>query len=333
MATLSLRYAGAAYLDRTRALERGDVRPDGIELEYVHFADVADLFRVMATDPEFDASEMSLSTYLVMLTRGDRRLVGLPVFPSRAFRHSQVYVNAAAGIGEPADLAGRNVGVPEYQITAAVWIRAFLQHDYGVGPDRMRWWTGGLSAPGGEERLPHDAPPGVTIERIGGDRTLESMLAAGELDALVTVRPPEPFLDGSGRVVRLFPDYRSVEEAYFRRTAIFPIMHLVVLRRDVYEAHPWAARALVDAFEESKRRGRARLGEFGTLAVMHPWLPAELEAVAALFGGDPFAYGVEPNLAVLEAFLRFSVEQNLAAHAVSPSDLFAPETLGWQPSG
>ena len=336
MADFRVRYTGVSYYDKTRALERGEISPAGIELEYLRFDDVGELFRVVAQDPTaFDAAEMSLSTLTMMVSRGDDRLVGIPVFPSKAFRHSQVYVNAASGIEKPEDLAGRRVGVPEYQMTAALWIRAFLQHDYRVAPSQIHWLTGGLETPEYHERLRHDAPPGVTIELIPSDRTLLDMLAAGDIDALATANQPAPFSDGSGTVRRLFPDYRPVEEDYLRRTGYFPIMHTMVLKREIYESHPWAALALLEAFEEAKHLGRHRLRDLDTLAVMHPWIAAELDELKepfARFGGDPFVYGIEPNRHVLEAVMGYSYEQGLSARKVEIEELFAPETQAWAPS-
>lgn len=330
MNPVRMRYAGVSYYDRTRALERGEVRPDGVDLEFVTVDEPAKHFGRMAQHAEFEASEMSLSTHVLMLSRGEDRLVGIPAFPSRAFRHGQVYVNARAGIRRPADLAGRRVGIPEYQMTAALWIRAFLQHDYGVTPDMLEWRVGGLRRPGYVERLRHDPPEGVSIERIPDDMALEPMLAAGELDALVTTGAPEAFRRGNG-VERLFPDHRRVEREYYQRTGLFPIMHLVVIRRDVYDANPGIAVSLLAAFEESKRRAAARLRAMGTLAVMHPWLPGELADVRECFGGDPFAYGVDANRRDLEALVRYSAEQGLAARDLDLEELFAPETWDWQP--
>jgi 4,5-dihydroxyphthalate decarboxylase len=336
VAALKLRYAGVSYYDKTRALERGEVVPDGIELEYVQFEHVGELFRTMAQNPDaFDASEMSFSTLTMMISRGDDRLVGVPIFPSKAFRHSQVYINTGSDIGRPEDLPGKRVGVPEYQMTAAVWIRAFLEHDYGVSPRDVHWLTGGLNTPQYEERLAHEPPAGVTIELIPPDRTLVEMLDTGEIDALVTAQAPPPFVAGTGRVARLFPDYRTVEGHYLRRTGYFPIMHTVVLRRAIHEQHPHAARALLEAFEESKRVGRARLRNLDTLAVMHPWIAAELDELKqpfARFGGDPFAYGIEPNRRVIDALLDYSVEQGLSGRRVTIQELYAETTLDWRPA-
>jgi 4,5-dihydroxyphthalate decarboxylase len=335
VADLELTYAGASYYDKTRALELGELSPDGIELDYVRFEHVGELFRAMAQTPErFSAAEMSLSTLAMLISRGDDRLVGIPVFPSKAFRHSQVYVNVDSGIEKPEDLRGRRVAVPEYQMTAAVWIRAFLEHDYGVSPREIHWLTGGLVTPQYEERLHHDAPPGVTIDLIPQGRTLLEMLDSGEIDGLTTAQQPQTFTAGSGRVRRLFPDYRSVEEDYLRRTGYFPIMHTVVVQRELYETNRWVAVALLEAFEKAKHLARARLRNLDTLAIMHPWIAAELEELKepfGSFGGDPFAYGISPNRHVIDALLGYSYEQGLSDRKVTVEDIYAAETLDWAP--
>lgn len=325
MAALRLAYAGYSYLDRTRALELGTVSPAGIELD-VQRVDITELFRRAARFAEWDACEMSMSTYLMMVADGDDRLVGLPVFPSRAFRHSMIWVNATSGIRSPEDLRGKSVGLPEYQMTAALWIRAFLEHDYGVRPSDVHWWYGGMHSPGYKERRAHSPPAGVSLRRIPPDRALVEMFEAGDLDALITFDPAR--LRGKApRITRLFPDYRAVEEDYFRRTALFPIMHLVAVRRDVYEANRWVAASLLEAFVESKRVGRERLHDVNALAVSLPWVEDELDRAEELFGGDPFRYGFEQNRAVLEAMTRYAHEQRLTARALDPEELFAPETL------
>jgi 4,5-dihydroxyphthalate decarboxylase len=266
-----------------------------------------------------------------MVSRGDDRLVGLPIFLSRAFRHSQVYVNVDSGISSPEDLRSRRVGIPEYQMTAALWIRAFLQHDYGVAPSDVDWWTGGLMTPQYRERLGHSVPEDVSLRRIPEDRALEEMLEVGDLDALVTARAPVPFLGGSSKIRRLFPNYVEVERDYHRRTGFFPIMHAVAMRRSTYEANPWIATALLDAFEQAKRVSLERLHDQDTLPVMHPWMDATLDQIHDEFQGDPFVYGFEPNQEILDAMVSYSVEQGLAQRRLRPQDLMAPESLDWRP--
>ena len=331
MSNLRVVYAGAPYLDRMAALQHGEVTPTGVDLDYLVIPHVGELFRRMAQHAEFEVSEMSMSTLMLMTSQGDDRLVGIPVFPSRAFRHSQIYVHVDSGINRPEDLVGKNVGIPEYQMTAALWIRAFLSHDYSVTPDAVKWWTGGLKTPAYSERRHHDLPDGVSLQRIPEDKTLEQMLENGEIAALATAHAPDPFRAGSPNIRRLFEDYRSVEEDYFDRTGFFPIMHTVVLRRDVYESNQWMVVSLLDAFEESKRQSNARLTDLDTLAVNHPWIAAELDGVVQRFGGDPFTYGFEANHAIVEAMTQYSYEQGLSTTKLDPQQLFAPEALSWHP--
>lgn len=322
-----LTYAGLLYWDRTLALATGDVRPEGIDLLYVQFADPGELFRRQCQHAEFPASEMSASSYMAMMSRGDRRFVGIPVFPSRHFRHAQIYINRDAGVRTPEDLRGRKVGILEYQMTAALWIRAFLQHDFGIRPSEVTWLTGGLREPVFQERMALDLPADVTLGRIPADRTLEGMLEAGEIDALVSAFPPLKLSQAGSPVQRLFPDYRQVERDYYLRTGIFPIMHLVVLKREVYQQHPWLARTLYDGFQAAKKAGQERLRQITGLAVSLPWLEAEIEDTSALFGGDAFAYGIDANRRALDALATYAHEQGIASRPVPLEELFAPETL------
>lgn len=232
MARLSLTLACAPY-DRAQALFDGRVRPAGIDLNVI-FLRPEDTFWRMLRHQEFDVSEMSLSSYLMSKANGPD-FVAIPLLLSRVFRHSSIYVNANAGIREPADLRGRRVGVPEYQMTAALWIRGILQHEYGVAPHEIQWFSGGLDEPGRTEKLPLSLPANVSLHPIAKDRTLNQLLSTGELDALVTARPPSSFNDKHGPVKRLFDDYKPVEIAYYRKTKIFPPMHCVAIRKDVYD--------------------------------------------------------------------------------------------------
>ncbi len=323
---LPLAFGGVDYLDRTHALATGEVSPLGVDLNFQSLA-ISELFRRMCRNAEFEAAELSMSSYMVMRSQGDDRFVAIPVFPARAFRQRQIYVGADSGIEKPEDLAGKLVGLREYQITAALWIRAFLQHDHGVEPGAIRWRYGGVETPYWAERLEHPPPPGVELERIPEDRSLVGMLEAGELDALALTHAPKLFHDGSPAIRRLFSDYRPIEEDYFRRTGLYPIMHTVVIRRDVYAANPWLATSLLRAFEEAKAVGRRRTHDMDVLAVSDPWWEPELAAVDALFGGDPFPYGLAANLAAVEAMTQYSFEQGLSARKLDPLELFASETL------
>ncbi len=325
MTDLALSFGGCDYWDRSHSLIDGTIKPTGIDLTYL-VTPLQDLFRRMVQHEEFDAAEMSMSTYIALVANGDRRFVGVPVFPSRNFRHSYLFVNAKAGINSPGDLRGRRIGVPEYQMTAALWIRSILQHDFGVHPRDMLWSTGGLRAPGYVERAHMDLPDDVRLRVIGPAETLEGLLDTGEIDALISPVRPRSLVARAGLVRRMFPDYREVEKDYFRRTDIFPIMHTVVMRRPVYEANRWAPASLFEAFELAKHRGRKRLLVTGPLAVALPWVPADLEEIDEVFGGrDPWAYGIDANRHVLNAMVEMSVEQGLAKAPVSLEDLFVPE--------
>ena len=325
MSTLKVTLACWNY-DRTRALMDGRVRAEGIDLNYVNIP-VEETFFRMLRHAEFDAAEMSLSSYVLSLFRPERRFVAIPVFPSRFFRHSCIYVHAASGIREPKDLIGKRVGVPEYQMTAAVWIRGILSDDHGVPVESVVYCTGGEETPGRSEKLPLDLPPSIRVERIGAEQTLSSMLASGEIDALYTARRPSSFRAGTGAVTRLFDDFATVEREYFRRSGVFPIMHTLVLRRDVYERDRWIAQSLYKAFCAAQREAYADLSETAALKTMLPWLVAHLEETRREMGEDFWPYGIDRNRHTLDTFLRYSHAQGLAGRVLAPIELFAPETL------
>lgn len=310
--------------DRTQALADGTVRPDGIDLN-VQVLEVEETFFRMLRHREFDCAEMSLSSYCVSLARPDPAFIAIPVFPSRMFRHGCIFVSAKSGIERPQDLIGKRIGVPEYQMTAPVWIRGVLADEYGVDPASVTWFTGGEEQPGREEKLKLDLPGRFKVVPIGPDQTLSQMLADGEIDALHTARIPSTFYTRPDAVRRLFPDFVSVEQDYFRRTGLFPIMHVVALRRDVYQANRWIARALCKAFAEAQERVYAELRVTASLKTMLPWQVAMVEQAVDLLGPDWWPYGVERNRAVLETFLRYHHEQGLSPRRLAVDELFAPE--------
>jgi len=312
--------------DRVRALADGRVGVEGCELTLLPLGPEEVFFRAFSR-AEFDVSELSLSTYLMTLGRDDPPYVALPVFVSRMFRHSAIYVRTDRGISEPADLKGRAVGVPEYQVTAAVWVRGMLQDEYGVAPSDLRWRTGGLEEPGRREKLALALPPGIEVRPVASDRTLSRMLAEGEIDALVAPRVPSCFARGAPGVGRLFADHRSVERAYYRKTGFFPIMHVIGIRRALLERHPWLARSVYKAFAEAKRVATAELADLTALQATLPFLAAELEDTRALMGEDYWPYGVEANRPALEALVRYSFEQGLSPRRLAVEELFAPATL------
>jgi len=312
--------------DRTRALADGSVRPEGIDLNYLNLH-VEETFFRMLRNREFDVAEMSLSSYAMAMARDDAAFIAIPVFPSRFFRQSCIFVSAKSGIREPKDLVGKRVGTPEYQMTAPVWIRGILQDEYGVDPASVEYFTGGEEEPGRDEKLRLDLPEKFRLTRIGAKETLAQMIADGEIDALHAARIPSTFRSRPGAVKRLFEDCVEVERAYFRKTRIFPIMHTLVIRRDVYRANPWIARSLYKAFVEAKRTVYENLYTTSALTTMLPWQIAQVEDVRREMGEDWWPYGVEPNRHVLEAFLRYHHEQGLSRRRLTPDELFAPETI------
>ena len=312
--------------DRTRALMDGTVTPDGIELVYLNQQVEETFFRMMRYR-EFDCSEMSLSSYVASLQAENPPFLAIPVFPSRYFRHSCIFVSAKSGIRQPTDLKGRRIGVPEYQMTAPVWIRGILSDDHGVKVTDVEHYSGGEEEPGRDEKLKLDLPPNIRLKTIPGDKTLSRMLADGELDALVTARAPSTFHKEPDKVKRLFPNYVEVEKDYYRRTKIFPTMHTVVIRRDVYARNPWVAQSLYKAFGEAKAKAYALYDQTAALPAMVPWLTAELEETRREMGEDWWPYGLEPNRKVLETFLRYHHEQGLSRRRFTPDELFARETL------
>ena len=316
---------GCGRYDRTSAMIEGRVVPEGVDLNYV-VMDPEELFWRMAKYQEFDASEFSLGAYVIMLSRGDRSLVGIPVFPSRFFRHSCIYINVNSGIRKPEDLRGRRVGVPDYTMTANVWIRGFLEHDYGVKPTTMEWFSGGLNEPGRKQRIATRPIEGLSITHLE-DKVLSDMLDRGEIDALIGAREPNCYRRGSKNVARLWSDYPEIERDYYRRTRIFPIMHPVVIRREVYEKNRWLAQSLSKAFMESKAICQRELASQSTLRCMLPWLIRELEDTVQFMGEDYWPYGLESNRKTLETFIAYCVEQGLAGSPVRVEELFAPETL------
>jgi 4,5-dihydroxyphthalate decarboxylase len=314
-----LRYYGVPY-GRTHALMSGAVRPEGIELEYVAGLP-NEIFRQMFAGADFEASELSSSNYVMERARGVDRFVALPVFPSRVFRHNTLYVNTAAGIERPEDLRGKRVGLPEYLQTANFWVRGFLEHEHGVPPDAIHWVRQD------PEKLAYPLPAGIDVEDAPGGARLGDLLEAGEIDALIDLHKPRAFLAGSPKVRRLFPDYHQAEADYFRRTGHFPIMHLVVLRRDVYERDHSLARRLYDAFVAAKEQSYALLRETGFLATELPFQVAYAEETRALFGDDPFPYGVAANRHTMGALAQYVYEQGMTDRPLGMEELFVSELL------
>jgi 4,5-dihydroxyphthalate decarboxylase len=325
MSKLRLSLACSSY-DRTRALIDGRVQVEGVELTFLDMP-IEEIFFRMLRYQEFDVAEISLSSYTLSLFREPPPFVAIPVFPSRFFRHSCIFVNAQSGIRTPRDLVGKRVASPEYQMTAPVWIRGILSDQYQVPVTSMMHFTGGEEQPGRSEKIALELPPSIRVEPIAPNQTLSRMLETGEIDALFTARTPSSFHRTGGRVRRLFEDYQAVEQEYYQATKIFPIMHTVAIRREVYERYRWLAQALYKAFALALRDAYDDLFDTAALKVMLPWLTRHAELTRDLMGGDFWAYGVEANRPTLETFLRYSFEQGLSKRQLTAEELFAPETF------
>jgi 4,5-dihydroxyphthalate decarboxylase len=314
--------------DRTRPLIDGTVRPLGIDLTCLPMT-IEEIFFRMARFREFDAAEMSLSSYLVSLSAGENAppFVAIPVFLSRSFRHSGIYVHTGSGISRPEDLVGRTVGVAEYQLTANVWIRGILADRHGVPVNSVRYRTGGLHQPGRPEKLAVTLPPDVEVAPIGPGQTLSDMLATGEIDALYTPRTPRSFAQRHPKVARLFPDFRTAETRYWRDTGIFPIMHVLVVRADVYRRDRWIARSLLKACARAREIALSGLDETASLRYMLPWLADDVAHVQEVLGREYWTYGLTGNEAALAAMTRYSCEQGLIPRPYEPRELFVPEVL------
>ena len=312
--------------DRTRALLEERVPVDGIDLTYINIP-VEETFFRMIRHREFDVAEMSLSSYTLSMFREPRPFVAIPVFPSRSFRHSCIYVNRNSGIREPRDLIGKRVGNPEYQLTAGVWIRGILSDDYQVPVSSVAYFRGGEEQPGRTEKQTVSLPPEISLENIAENKTLNQMLVDGEIDAIYSPRAPSAFMKGNPAVRRLFEDYETVEREHFQRTRIFPIMHTIVIRRELYEQHRWIAQSLYKAFVQAQREVYEDLFEPAALKTMLPWQIRHAEQTRDLMGKDFWPYGFEPNANGLSTFLRYSFEQGLSKRLLSPQELFVPEAL------
>jgi 4,5-dihydroxyphthalate decarboxylase len=309
---------GCREYDHIRALADGRIQIDGVELKFVHLSPPSQIFLRMLHDEAYDVSEMSLSNYMIALGKGDRRFVAIPVFPSRVFRHSYIWIHAQAGIERPEDLKGKKIGIADYSMTALLFVRGLLQHQYGISPQDVHWFRRRA------EHVAIEMPAGIRIDNIGKDETLDDLLESGKLDALAVTSPPRAFLRGSPLVRRLFPDSRAVEAVYYRETGIFPIMHMIVLRRALCDEVPSIARRLTEAFEAAKKLAFEGYEE-GLSSL--PWANLDLEYARQIFGENVYPYGVKKNLATLEAATLYSHEQGLTKRKFAVSELFAKETL------
>jgi len=302
MSALDLSLACCAY-DRTRALFDDRVHIDGCRV-FATPIEPEEAFHRAFKFQEFDVTELSLSSYAMMLSRNEAAYIAIPAFVSRLFRHSGIYIRTDRGIKAPADLRGKTLGLPEYQITANVWIRGILQDEYGVAPADIHWRQGGVEEPGRTERAPLRLPPDIDLKPIRADRSLSELLEVGELDGVIGARAPSCFLRGAPQIARMFPDYRAAEAAYYKKTGIFPIMHVIGIRRGLVDKHPWLPVNVYKAFLEAKKICMNELAQIGHLYCSLPWSVAERDATAALMGEDFWSYGLEANEKTLAAFLR-----------------------------
>ena len=319
---LKISFAGHLS-DRLAPLYEGSVKPDGIDLVYLPLQPYEAFPRMIAG--EFDCSELSFSSYVLMVAKGECPFIAIPVFPSRTFRHSAIYVRTDAGIHKPEDLRGRRIGVPEYTSTAIVWTRGMLKDEYDVLPSQIQWVTGGLREAGRIQKFKPNIPD-VAIEHVP-DQSLNEMLLAGKLDAIIAPQAPPAFRQGNPNIQRLFPNYVEVEKAYYKKTGIFPIMHVVALRKSLFESHPWVAVSLFKAFSQAKDKAVEALAIDEPLPVSLPWVFEHANAVSELMGPDFWPYGVEQNRAAIEALCRYSYDQGLSPRQVGVEELFAPNVL------
>lgn len=326
MSNLRLSLACGDY-DRTRAIREGKISPEGADLTVLTL-DAAEIFWRMLQYNEFDIAEMSLSNYLTELSGKKPRFIAIPVFLSRMFRHGFIFINQQSGIKSPEELKGKKVGIPEYSMTALLFMRGFLQDDYGVAPSDIEWYEGGKEGLIRKGRIKTRLPGNVHVHDAPTDKSLSDMLADGDIDALMQARIPQCIWDKHPDVGRLWTNYKEVEMESYRRTKIFPIMHTIVIKREIYDANPWVAQSLYKAFSEAKKISLDN-NKFSTGALNYtlPWAIAERESTVSVMGEDFWPYGAEANRPTLEAVTRYSHEQGLSRKKFSIEEIFAPSTL------
>lgn len=321
MANVKLTFASGLY-DRVLPLFTGDVKPEGIDLDFVRIDAPREIFDRMAGKAEFDFAEFSSSEFISRYAQGDRTFVAIPVFPSRVFRHGMISINKKSGVRVPKDLEGRRVGVPLYTMTAAIWVKGHFQHQFGCDINKIKWVQGSINEKGshGQPTLMPLVKPVDIVNKPDGV-TLGDMLEAGEIDAIIGTSLPNA-IKTNPDIVRMFPNYKEIEKELWVNDRIWPIMHLIAIKRETYEKHPFIAKSLYDAFTESKRQSLAVMKKLQSLRYMLPWLPAAIDEIDELFGGDPWPYGVEENRPTLEAMVQYMQEQYLIEKTVPVDDLF-----------
>jgi 4,5-dihydroxyphthalate decarboxylase len=306
--------------DRTHPLIDGSIKPEGLELNWLVLPHL-EIWTRMLNYYDFDASEISLSSYLIARTLG-KPLTAIPVFPARAFRHSYVFINTRSGVRDPKDLMGKRVGLAEFQQTATVWVRGILQHEYGVKLEEIEWFTWTPRS-----RMAIELPNRYSVHHIPPDRKPDEMLFDGELDAVICANLFPSLLNPPSHIRRLFENYEEVEAAYFKKTGIFPIMHSVAVRQDLWEACPWVATSLFKAFQRAKEIAYERLNDTSPYKISLVWFRRPLEAQREILGADPWPYGLEKNRHVVATLMDYLYEQGLAKEKLEVEKLFAPNTL------
>jgi 4,5-dihydroxyphthalate decarboxylase len=317
--SVALTIAATDY-DHFRDLRLGLVRPEGIEVNWLTLGH-HEIFSRFTLNREWDVSELSFAKFAAQVTRKDSDIIGLPIYASRLFRFASFYVNRKVGIKTVADLRGKRIGVPEWAHTAAVYMRGWLMHEGGVALSDIDWRQAGTNEAGRSEKVELSLPKGISLTSMP-DKTLSGMIASGELDCVIIARPPNSFREKHPDVVRLFPDYEGLEQRYYEKTRVYPIMHVIAMRKSILEDKPWVARNLYNAFEESRRRSLERILDPAVSRYPVPWLTSYALRMQQMFGGDPFPYGIEPNRPTLELFLRYVHEQGIAHRLVKPEEIF-----------
>ena len=325
MSNLSLSVAIGNY-DRNRVLIDGDVQIDGVNPVFMKLSPEEIFFRAFR-HREFDICELSFSSYTLSVSRGTNEYIAIPAFLSRAFRHSCIYIRNDKGINSPADLKGKKIGVAEYQLTANVWARALLEDEYGVSPSDITWVRGGMEVADRPEKVKLTLPEGVVMQPAPAGRTLNSLLEEGEIDGFIGPRTLSCFDNGHPNVVRLFADSRTAGMNYYQKTGIFPIMHVVGVRRSLVEQHNWLPMALLKAFDHSKAAALTALSDTSATKVTLPFVEEQIEDAKKLLGDDYFSYGYKNNLETLDTFLDHHYRQGLSERRVKPEELFWPATM------
>jgi 4,5-dihydroxyphthalate decarboxylase len=319
MSRVKLTIASTDY-DHFRDFRLGVVKAEGIDHNWLLLGH-HEVFARFTLNREWDVSELSFAKFCAQVTRREPDLIGLPVVCSRLFRFSSFYVNRNSGIKAPADLKGKSIGSPEWAHTAAVYMRGWLNDEHGVRLEDVHWYQAGANEPGRVEKVELELSKAVRLTRVP-DKSLSDMVATGEIDCALIARPPNSFLQGHPHVVRLFPDYLELEESYYARTRVWPIMHIMCIKQAVLDQHPWVARNLYNAFVESKRRSIERLLDPAVSRYPLAWLPTYARRMRDMFAGDPFPYGIEANRPTLEQFLRYTYEQGIAKRHATPEEIF-----------